>query len=256
MAENRSAALDAAADGLSPTSDLTDEIFGIVDALRDNLPLRRALTDTSLEPDARGRLVERLFGHRIGSAAASLLTAAVAMDWPSGLGLADALEVQGVRIGVRSGSPETVRAELGACARLIGGNAELEQSLSAHGSAAEDRSALVTGLLGPRVGAATLVLVQHAARRGGRVDRTIAGYEEIASSVLGRRLARVTVARALPEDQAERLRIQLTRIYAAPIDLSIGIDPGVVGGVRVLIGDEVIDGTIAAALDQARREFV
>ena len=113
----------------------------------------------------------------------------------------------------------------------------------------------MTRLLGPRLSAAALVLVQHAARCGGRVGRTLAGYEEIASGVLGRRLARVTVARALPEDQAERLRAQLARLYAAPVDLSISVDPDVLGGVRVLIGDDVIDGTIAATLDQARRQL-
>ena len=255
MPENRSAALDAAADGLAPTAALVGELLELADALRDNPPLRRALTDTTLEPDARGRLAERLVGRRVGPGATGLLARAVALDWPSGFALADALEEQGVRIGVRTGDPEAVRAELGACARLIGAHVELDQALSAHGTGPEKRSALVTRLLGPRLSAAALVLVQHAARCGGRVGRTLAGYEEIASGVLGRRLARVTVARALPEDQAERLRAQLARLYAAPVDLSISVDPDVLGGVRVLIGDDVIDGTIAATLDQARRQL-
>ena len=180
-------------------------------------------------------------------------------DWVDDEGLLCLL--LGAASGVREdriemfGDPEAVRAELGACARLIGAHVELDQALSAHGTGPEERSALVTRLLGPRLSAAALVLVQHAARCGGRVGRTLVGYEEIASGVLGRRLARVTVARALPEDQAERLRAQLARLYAAPVDLSISVDPDVLGGVRVLIGDDVIDGTIAATLDQARRQL-
>lgn len=255
MAENRCAALGGTADGLAPDQELAGDLFRIVEALRGNPPLRRALTDTSLDPGNRGRLAERLFGQRIGSAAVSLLSTAAAMDWRSGLEMADALETQGVRIGVRSGDPATVRDELGACARLISDTAQIEQALSMHGSGPEERAALMTRLFGPRVSAATLALIQHAARRGGRVGRTIAGYEETASGVLGRRLARVTAARALPADQAERLREQLARVYATPVDLSIRIDPDLLGGVHVRIGDEVIDGTIATTLDQARRQL-
>ncbi|RLP11645.1 F0F1 ATP synthase subunit delta [Propionibacterium australiense] len=255
MAENRFAALDAAAGGLTPDATLVDDLFQVVEALRANPQLRRALTDTSLAAAARGRLAERLFGQRIGSVAVDLLATAAAMDWRFGLELADALERQGVRSAVRSGDPATVRDELGACARLIGELPQIEQALSAHGSGPEQRSAFVTRLFGPRISAATLLLVQHAARRGGRVGRTIAGYEEIASAVLGRLLARVTVARALPADQAERLSEQLARVYATPVDLSISIDPEVLGGVLVRVGDEVIDGTIATTLDQARRQL-
>lgn len=255
MPENRLAALGRAADGLAPDQALIGDLFQIVETLRGNSALRRALTDTTLDPGGRGRLAERLFGQRIGSAAVGLLSAAAAMDWRSGFELADALEVQGVRIGVRSGDPAAVRDELGACARLISGTAQIEQAFSMHGSGPEDRAALMTRLLGSRVSAATHVLIQHAARRGGRVGRTIARYEEIASGVLGRRLARVTVARTLPADQAERLKEQLGRVYATPVDLSVRIDPDVLGGVHVRIGDEVIDGTIATILDQARRQL-
>lgn len=255
MTENRSAALDAAADGLRPSSALAEEILRVVDLLRANLRLRRALTDTSLEPADRGRLAERLLGERVSPGATALLASAATLDWPSGAALAEALEVQGVRVAVRSGEPETVRSQLGACARLIDGSAELGRALSAHGAAPEDRAALLTRLLGAELDPATLVLVQHAARCGARVSRRIADYEELASAALGRRLARVTVARALPEDQAERLRSQLARIYASPVDLSIGIDPGVLGGVRVLIDDDVIDGTITSTLDQVRRQL-
>jgi F-type H+-transporting ATPase subunit delta len=39
------------------------------------------------------------------------------------------------------------------------------------------------------------------------------------------------------------------------IQLNVIVDPSVVGGVRIDIGDEVIDGTIAARLDEAQRHI-
>ena len=37
------------------------------------------------------------------------------------------------------------------------------------------------------------------------------------------------------------------------VRLNVALDPAVLGGVHVSIGDEVIDGTIASRLEQARR---
>ena len=39
------------------------------------------------------------------------------------------------------------------------------------------------------------------------------------------------------------------------MDLNELVDPDVIGGVRVEIGDDVIDGTVASRLDDARRRL-
>ena len=44
--------------------------------------------------------------------------------------------------------------------------------------------------------------------------------------------------------------------YDTTVHLNVIVDPDVLGGVRVEIGDEVIDGTIASRLDDARRRLV
>jgi F-type H+-transporting ATPase subunit delta len=47
----------------------------------------------------------------------------------------------------------------------------------------------------------------------------------------------------------------LGRQYHTTVHLNVVVDPDVLGGVRVEIGDEVIDGTIASRLDDARRSL-
>jgi F-type H+-transporting ATPase subunit delta len=37
--------------------------------------------------------------------------------------------------------------------------------------------------------------------------------------------------------------------------LNLDVDPEVLGGIRVQVGDEVIDGTVADRLDEARRRM-
>ena len=41
--------------------------------------------------------------------------------------------------------------------------------------------------------------------------------------------------------------------YDTTVHLNVLVDPDVLGGIRVEIGDQVIDGTIAGRLDGARR---
>jgi F-type H+-transporting ATPase subunit delta len=65
----------------------------------------------------------------------------------------------------------------------------------------------------------------------------------------------VTAAVPLTEEQRERLAAALGRMYGHDVHLNIEIDPELIGGVRVAIGDEVIDGSVATKLDDARRRL-
>ena len=71
-----------------------------------------------------------------------------------------------------------------------------------------------------------------------------------------RLVATVTATVPLTEEQRGRLRTALSRIYGHEVHLNVEIDPSLVGGVRVAIGDEVIDGSVVAKLDEARRRLV
>ena len=56
-------------------------------------------------------------------------------------------------------------------------------------------------------------------------------------------------------EDAQRLQDALARQYGRPVHLNVVVDPEVIGGIRVEIGDDVIDGTVASRLDDARRRL-
>ena len=70
-----------------------------------------------------------------------------------------------------------------------------------------------------------------------------------------RLVAVVTSAVPLTDEQKSRLADALSRIQGKQVLINVVVDPSVVGGIQVRVGDEVIDGTLANRLEQARRRL-
>ena len=77
----------------------------------------------------------------------------------------------------------------------------------------------------------------------------------MAADVQGELLATVRAADELSESDRTRLSETLGRQYNRSVRLRVVVDPDLVGGLRVEIGDDVIDGTVSGRLDDARRKL-
>jgi len=62
----------------------------------------------------------------------------------------------------------------------------------------------------------------------------------------------VTVAKDLSSAQVERLAAVLAKTYGTAVKLNIEHDASVIGGIRVQIADQIIDGSVVARLNQAK----
>ena len=60
---------------------------------------------------------------------------------------------------------------------------------------------------------------------------------------------------ALTAEQRRRLAAGLTEAYGHDVYLNVVLDPKVVGGMTVRVGDELIDGSVATRLAEARRKL-
>jgi F-type H+-transporting ATPase subunit delta len=65
----------------------------------------------------------------------------------------------------------------------------------------------------------------------------------------------VTVARPLDDEQKARLQAVLSEKLSRQLTLQVLVDPTVLGGARVRVGDEVIEGTVAGRLTAARQQL-
>ena len=68
-------------------------------------------------------------------------------------------------------------------------------------------------------------------------------------------MSTVVTATPLSAAQAERLSTALAKKYGRDVALNAIIDPSVVGGLRVQIADDVIDGSISGRLADLRQRL-
>jgi F-type H+-transporting ATPase subunit delta len=87
--------------------------------------------------------------------------------------------------------------------------------------------------------------------RGRSLDQLVEQLAELAAARRERSVAQVTAAAPLSAQQEERLAQVLTRIYGRTISVQVDVDPELVGGLVVRVGDEVIDGSVASKLAKA-----
>jgi F-type H+-transporting ATPase subunit delta len=139
----------------------------------------------------------------------------------------------------------------------VAASPELRDALTNRNLPGEAKAELVSTLLVGKSSPETLRLTRQAVLepRGRRLDRILEHVLSLAAKRREQLTAVVTVATDLDEPQRERLAAALQRTYGKPVLLQVVVDPAVLGGIRVQVGDEVVDGTVLRRLDEARRRL-
>jgi F-type H+-transporting ATPase subunit delta len=262
-------ALAAGADRLdaltsAPGADIAaiaDDLSAVAVAFGKDAALRRMLTDPARPAAQRADIATALLAGKISADAAALVAGLARSRWSAPRDLADAVADLAVRadlaIAERDGKLDDVEDELFRLGRLLDSHGDLALALADSRVPADKRVALVDGLLSGKVDATTYRLVGRlvANPRGRSIS---AGLAEIGKEAAARRerlIAYVTAAVPLTEQQRDRLAAVLKRLYGQQVHLNVDLDPAVLGGLTVRIGDEVIDGTVATRLALAQREL-
>jgi F-type H+-transporting ATPase subunit delta len=235
-------------------------MFAVVDALEASPTLRRAVTDPGTPESARGALVHGLLDGKVDKAVVDLVAEAATLRWAGGRTFAAALERQAVRgqlvAADRSGELEDTEDQLFRFARFVESDPELRNVLADRAIDRDRRQELVDELLRGRATDSTIVLAKRAvAARERTFAQTIEGYVMLAAAQKNRVVATVRVANSLTENQRDRLVAALNNQIGRQVTIQEVIDPDILGGIRVELGDEVFEGTVSGRLEEARRLF-
>ncbi len=104
--------------------------------------------------------------------------------------------------------------------------------------------------------ALNLVYLLVARRRLRLIDQIVSEYQRLADAYQGVEHAEVTTAIPLDEEDRQRLSERLAELTGTRIVLSTRVDPNVIGGFVVRIGDRLIDGSTKSKLDSLRKSLV
>lgn len=157
-----------------------------------------------------------------------------------------------------AGVVDAVESDLGLIAYSLETIPRLEQAMTSPLIPAAKKRAIVTSVFSGKIQEITLyylyLLIDN--RREGIAKETEAEYVRLANEARGIVTARVTSAVELSESELAALRAKLSGYTGQQVEVSAEVDPSLIGGIVVRIGDRVMDGSIAGHLQRIRDEFL
>ena len=243
--------------GLSTTA---DDLASVAALLDHETVVTRYLTQPAEDAAPRVQLAVRLLDGKISVSALDLVKAAVAERWSVDTDLIDAIEHlarQALLVRAeRTGQVDAVEDQLFRFSRVLDAQPRLDTLLSDTAASAEGRIALLRNVLQRAAGDANPIAVALLSQtvellRGEHAGSAVAELAKVAVARRGEIVARVGAAAELSQAQDTRLTAVLGRIYGHPVTIQTQIDPALLGGLSIAVGDEVIDGTLASRLAAA-----
>jgi F-type H+-transporting ATPase subunit delta len=250
--------LEVTINGAGDLPALAGDLFAVADLLAGQARLRRMLSDPSIEPARRSDTAGNLLRGKIGDASLGVVSSAVTARWSASWDLADALGELGNEAlfgaAEKSGALNDVEDELFRFGRILDAEPQLTTLLDDQSVPTERRSALLGTVTEGKVNPITTQLLRYALSQAGRsgFPMRVEALAEGAASRQHRSIARVRSAVALSPEQEERLAASLSSTYGRSIGVRTQIDPSVIGGLIIRVGDDLIDGSVASRLAAAR----
>jgi F-type H+-transporting ATPase subunit delta len=251
-------ALDAALTAADPAA-LSDELRAVSHLMAGERSLRVALADPGQDPAGKRALAGSVLGDRVSAAALAVVGAGAEQRWSADRDLVEALDIVGIEAALAgaetAGTLDRVEEELFRFGRAVQSSPDLQLTLGDPALDPARKAELLGSLLDGKADPVTIGLLRRTITglRAQRLQGAVDQLSELAARRRHRIVALVTAARPLDPDQETRLAAVLGRIYGRDVDVQVEVDPAVVGGVRVVVDDEIIDGTVASRLAQVKR---
>ncbi len=237
------------------------QLYQLSDLLEGDASLSRALTDPSRSAPDKAALVDNIARGKVDDEVADLLVELVQLRWSAPANLAHALEVLAVDAILASaqarGALEKVEDEIFRFDRLLVAERELRRALVDREASLERRLALVDGLVAGKVEPETQLFIDRSVSdlRARSIFSALHGIGDRAAARRARLVATVIAASPLSAAQATRLRSILEAAYGRSVQVNVGVDEKLIGGLRITVGSELVDASIVGRLDEARRRL-
>ena len=160
-------------------------------------------------------------------------------------------------VALRDDTVDAWRSELESAASIVAVD-RIGRALANPSISLAERTATAAATFGPIVGRPVLNLIGLMLRRGRIMElpRLAAEFRRLDNRRTGITLASVTSAAPLTLDEGRALIRRLEQLTGGGVELDTQVDPSLLGGLLVRVGDRLIDGTVRSRLERLRNQLV
>lgn len=237
-----------------------NELFTITSALDNNIQLERTLTDPSRPTADKVAVFKEMVGDQVHPMTTEIMTDLVSRRWSRARDIANAVEDFGVDAMMyyadATDSTLQVSIELSRLHSSLLNLPVVRSKLYDDQAPSEVRVKLFRELFGDKnLNKVTMRLAEHATcnLRRRRYLETIQWLIKKFSRHMGQSMITVTTAAPLKEEQIKRLIDVYSAKVGRQVHINSVVDPTVLGGMRIQVGDEVTDNTVVAQLQNLHR---
>ena len=238
-----------------------NELFTITKVLDDSIQLERALTDPSRPVADKVAVLKELLGDNAHPMTMEIMTDLVSRRWSRARDIANAVEDFGVDAMMyyadATDATLQVSIELSELHSALLNLPVVRAKLYDYQATSEARVKLFREVFsGKTLNKVTMRLAEHATcnLRRRRYLETIQWLINKFSRHMGESMVTVTTATPLKKEQIKRLVEVYSAKVGRQVHINSGVDPTVLGGMRIQVGDEVTDNTVVAQLQNLHRK--
>lgn len=237
-----------------------NELFVITSLLDGNVRIERALTDVSRPLEDKVAVLNTLLGDQVHPMTMEIMTEVVKRRWSRAADIANAVEDFGVDAMMyyadATDSTLQVSIELAELHSALLNTPVVRAKLYDETVSSEARVKFFHELFdGKGLNKVTMRLAEHATEnlRRRRYLETIQWLINKLSRHMGESMVIVTTATPLKQEQIDKLIAVYSKKIGRAVHINSVVDPSVLGGMRVQVGDEVTDNTVVAQLENLQR---
>ena len=237
-----------------------NELFVITSLLDGNVRIERALTDVSRPLEDKVAVLNTLLGDQVHPMTMEIMTEVVKRRWSRAADIANAVEDFGVDAMMyyadATDSTLQVSIELAELHSALLNTPVVRAKLYDETVPSEARVKFFHELFDDKgLHKVTMRLAEHAKEnlRRRRYLETIQWLINKLSRHMGESMVIVTTATPLKQEQIDKLIAVYSKKIGRAVHINSVVDPSVLGGMRVQVGDEVTDNTVVAQLENLQR---
>ena len=237
-----------------------NELFVITSLLDGNVRIERALTDVSRPLEDKVAVLNTLLGDQVHPMTMEIMTEVVKRRWSRAADIANAVEDFGVDAMMyyadATDNTLQVSIELAELHSALLNTPVVRAKLYDETVPSEARVKFFHELFdGKGLNKVTMRLAEHATEnlRRRRYLETIQWLINKLSRHMGESMVIVTTATPLKQEQIDKLIAVYSKKIGRAVHINSVVDPSVLGGMRVQVGDEVTDNTVVAQLENLQR---